>query len=274
MIQRFSFIILGLVLAGTFGAAPLLDDMELAYGSYQAGDYAAALRHYDAALTITGDPGLVAFNQGATFAAAGQHAEAALAFAQSLEDATGLRRIKAAYGQGTALTQVAADLPGRQAVTLLQQALLSFSVAIREADVVNPVEEMEAEKWKVDAEHNRSIAQALLAKKQQEPEPPAPPTNEGESDFMELLRNLRASGTTQPKQPGRNSPATGEQNTGGARTETSEAQAGKGNLPPLLDEAKSEPISPDEAMRRLDLALQRINKSLGTGSTRPGAKDW
>jgi tetratricopeptide (TPR) repeat protein len=274
MMQRFLFMVFGLVLAATLGAALMLDDLELAYRAYQAGDYVVALQHYDAALSSTTDPGKVAFDQGATLAAAERHAEAALAFAQALEDATGLRRIKAAYAQGTELTHVAAGLTGRRAITLLQQALQSFGVAIREAEAANSVDQPEAVKWKMNAEHNRLIAQTLLTKKQQEPEPPAPSIADRDSDFMELLRNLRGNGTSQPMQPGRTVPAPGEQSAGGARTETSEAQAGKGNLPPLLDESKSEPISPDEAVRRLDLALQRINKPLGTPSIKPGAKDW
>jgi tetratricopeptide (TPR) repeat protein len=274
MIQRLLLTAVGLVLAGAFGAAPLLDDMESAYRAYQAGEYTTALQHYDAALTVTTDPGLVAFNQGATLAAADRHAEAALAYAQALEDATGVRRIKAAYGQGTALTNIGADLTGRRAVTLLQQALQSFAVAIREAESADSANVSEVTKWKRDAEHNRMIAQALLAKKQQEPEPPSHAGNEGESDFMELLKNLRNSGNGQPKRPGQTLPAPGEQNNGGIGTDNSKVQAGKGNLPPLLDESRSEPISPEEAIHRLEQALQRINKPLVAGSTKPGAKDW
>lgn len=254
----------------TMGARAPEDDFVAGYRAYEEGDYEAALRHYEAALAQSPDPGLVSYQQGVVLAALGRHAEAAAAWARTLEDAQGERRLKAAYGQATALTQVAASLSGKRALRVLQQAVQLFDIVGREANEVEGLGSLPE-----DAKHNRTVAEALLAKKLKEPEPPEPPEQDLANDPNETLpdRNEPGMGERQ-NQPGgsRRSPAG---NARGAASEgNGESQAGRGNQEPQLDEDRVPPIPPEEAERRLDEVLRRLRRPMANTPKRPGVKDW
>jgi tetratricopeptide (TPR) repeat protein len=253
-------------------AAALPDDPLLeGYQAYQRGDYQTAARLFDQALRVTHDPGLAAYNQGAALAAAGRHAEAALSFRRCLEDAQGMRRLKAAYGQGTSLTETAAAMQPRAAIALLRQALASFDIALREAQTLVP-DHPQAAVIRDDAEINRRIAQDLLSRKEKEPQPQDPVYQF--PDPWEVLAHpdqwSRPGGEAAPR-PGTRTPS-GE-SEGAIPPATQETVPGKGTLPTRLDET-TEPLSREEALRRLARSMERLRQPLGPQQTKPGAKDW
>ncbi len=278
MVNRQSYSWLGVsCFALLVGAGqPIVSDARReAYQAFRQGNFELALKRYDLALSTTPDPGAVAFDQGATLAALGRHAESALAFGRCMEDAAGLRRIRAAYGQGTAMIAVAARLQGKRAVKVLQQAILLLEIALREGDAAETNVE-QASTLRSDAGHNRTIAQQLLAKKLREPEPPVPQEEETTQDPMELLSNLRenlgGNRAPQPLRPQR--PLSGQNGSGTGQANSSNTQPGRGSLPPVLDDQQTPPFSPEEAREHLEKVMQRLRKPLQSGSIIPGARDW
>ena len=178
--------------------------------------------------------------------------------------ATGLRRVKAAYGHATALTHAAHGYTGKRAVAILRQAIQSFELTKREALALP-----EAKVYFEDAEHNLAIAQALMAQKQNEPEPPEDMAEEQPTPSIpQPLNNTEGNGNNR-----RGSPLTGKNNPGEGQG-GGESQAGRGNLPPLPDEETVPPISAAEAQRRLQNLLQRLRRPLTNAPARPGSKDW
>jgi tetratricopeptide (TPR) repeat protein len=252
------------------GAGKLGDALREGNSAYLSGDYESAVRYYEAALLVTDDPGLISFNQGSALAAAGRPAQAALAFRRCLEDAAGLRRVKAAYGHGTMLTAAAANIQGQRAVAALRQAIASLEVASREAEALAG----EAEPWRADALHNRTIAEALLAKKLKEPEPPG--RQDDRIDPLEALQGAEQEGPGRPANPQPSQPRV-RQETGdgtGEAISTSQTQPGKGRLPTRLDDQETPPLTREEALARLQRAMNRLQKPLGPTVSRPGVKDW
>jgi tetratricopeptide (TPR) repeat protein len=250
--------------------SPPSEDFVAGYQAYAAGDYDAALRYYEAALSQTTDPGMVAYHQGVVLAAAGRHGEAAAAWGRTLEDAQGARRIKAAYGQATALTHSAAGMAGRRAVRVLQQALQLFDIVGREAAGVEGLGSVPE-----DAKYNRAVAEALLAKKLKEPEPPDPPEEEVTQDQSDSMIDREAQGQgDRPNQPGGGRAGAAGNRRGAPQGGGNDNQPGAGNLPPQLDEDRTPPIPPEEAQRLLDEVLRRLRRPLANTPSRPGAKDW
>lgn len=254
------------------GAEVNLDALRSGYAAYLRQEYDTAIRHYEQAVRASSDPGPLACDLGSLFAKAERYQEAATWFNRSLEDANDLRRAKSAYGLATSLTHLGNKLQGRRAVTLLQQALQSYEVALREMTGLTPEQAASILNMKADAEYNRSIAQTLLAQKQKEPEPTLPPENETPPISNDASMNEAGMGTgngsrAMPLQ-GRNNAATGNE------TGTTDSTAGRGNLPPLPDDDKAPPLSAEEAQRRLDQLMQRLRKPLTPQAGKPGTKDW
>jgi tetratricopeptide (TPR) repeat protein len=264
---------IGLLGLMQLGARLPEDEFVAGYRAYQQEDYDTALRHFHAALIHSPDPGLVAYHQGVVLAAAGRHAEAAAAWARTLEDAQGLRRWRAAYGQATALTRVASTLHGRRAVRLLQQSLQLFDQVRQEAAEAKETLE-EAQTLVANAQHNRAVAEALLAQKLKEPEPLEPPDQDITSDSIDNPRNQTDPGAgNRTLQPG--VPRRGTGNPGGAGDNGKNTNhPGKGDLPLRTGDDQMPPMSPDEANRRLDEVLRRLQRPLHGTTPRPGAKDW
>lgn len=249
-----------------------IDALRSGYTAYVRQEYDTAIRYYALALKSSPNPGPLAFDLGSVFAQAQRYQEAALWFSRSLEDASGIRRAKSAYGLATSLTHQANKLQGRRAVALLQQALQSFELTLRELAMLSHEELASAPALKVDAETNRTIALALLSQKQKEPEPPQPPEDEVPPHLTDASLNEAGGGTTNGSRAtplrGRNTSTTGNE-TGSADT-----TAGSGNLPPLPDDDQAPPLTAEEAQRRLDQLMQRLRKPLASQPGKPGTKDW
>lgn len=253
-------------------AEEMNDALRSGYTAYLRQEYDTAIRFYEQALKSSTDPGPLACDLGSLFAKAERYQEAGLWFSRSLEDAGGLRRARSAYGLATSLTHQANKLQGRRAVALLQQALQSYELALREVTMLTPEEMASIPALKPDAEYNRSIAQALLALKQKEPEPPEPPENETPPSSTDASMN-EAGGST--SNGSRATPLKDRnKSTTGNETGTSDSTAGRGNLPPLPDDDHAPPLSAEEAQRRLDQLMQRLRKPLTPQTGKPGTKDW
>lgn len=272
MVTRTSIIGILVVALMCTGSEVNLDALRSGYAAYLRQEYETAIRFYEQAVKSSSDPGPLASDLGSLFAKAERYQEAAQWFSRSLEDAGGLRRIRSAYGLATSLTHLANKLQGRRAVALLQQALQSYELALRESDTLTPEEKELIPALRADVEFNRNIAQALLAQKQKEPEPPQPPEDEVPPSSTDVSMNEAGGGTSNGSRAtplkGRNNGATGNE------TGTSDSTAGRGNLPPLPDDENAPPLSPEEAQRRLDQLMQRLRKPLTPQAGKPGTKDW
>ncbi|HQR06809.1 MAG TPA: hypothetical protein PLN21_08310 [Gemmatales bacterium] len=248
------------------------DALRSGYAAYLRAEYDTAIRYYEQAVKSSSDPGPLAGDLGSLFARAERYQEAALWFSRSLEDASGVRRARSAYGLATSLTHQGNKMQGRRAVALLQQALQSYEVALREVATLSPNEIASISTLKADAETNRSIAQALLTQKQKEPEPPQPPEDEAPPSSADVSMNEAGGGTSNGS---RAMPLNGRNSSGnGNETGTSDSTAGRGNLPPLPDNDQAPPLSAEEAQRRLDQLMQRLRKPLAPHAGKPGTKDW
>ncbi len=246
--------------------------LQAGYTAYQRQEYDTAIRSYEQALLASTDPGPIAYDLGAICAAAERYSEAATWYTRSLEDARGVRRAKSAYGLATSLTHFANRQQGRRAVALLQQALQNYELAMREWSSLNSEETSSMPTLKADAEFNRSIAQNLLVQKQKEPEPPEPPNNDMPPEATDPALTDPGTGNGNGS---RASPLNGRNNTtNGTESGTNDSTAGRGNLPPLPDDDKAPPLSPEEARRRLDQLMQRLRKPLPQHAAKPGTKDW
>ncbi|MFO0964355.1 MAG: tetratricopeptide repeat protein [Gemmataceae bacterium] len=136
------------------GAAPLpsVDDtIRRGNEAFTNQQYEEALEHYRKAELKTLDPGLVAFNQGATLYRLGRFAEAALAYERCLEDdaAPLERRQKAFYDLGAALLKQSKG----DSAPLLRRAVDAF----RSCLALDPSDA----NLKDDARYNFELAQRL-----------------------------------------------------------------------------------------------------------------
>ncbi len=260
-----------LIVFGNDPCAPLLRQGNLAFFRR---DYAVALNYYDLARTRTEDPGQVAFARGAALYHLGKFAEAEMAYRQTLEDAKGRRRAAALYGLGNSLVRQAEYLSGRVAVQKLREALDAYQACLEEcrnlgAEMCGSLPD--------DAAHNLEQAQLLLswkrteAEKATESDPQEPPTP---------IQEPRLSNpATQPQpnqQPTQRSPET--HLPGQQPRVTEQTRAGKGNLPPLLDDLSAPVLSPSEAEEYLRVHLERIHaerarRRAAQGTSSEG-RDW
>lgn len=247
------------------------DALQSGYRAYLNKDYDAAIGFYEQAMVRSSDPGRIAGDLGSILAEAGRYQDAVTAFARCLEDAQGLRRAKAAYGQATALTHVSKQLKGRRAIAVLQRALSGYEIALRELSSLSGEETGLQGDLKSSAEHNRDQARALLLEKQKEPEPP----NDSQDENTDPLLDSRLTDPNAGGGIGRGAtPLTSRNNATGTETGNSEANAGRGNLPPLPDDDQAPPLSAEEAHRRLDQLLQRLHQPMNPQPAKPGTKDW
>lgn len=246
--------------------------LQTGYAAYLRGEYDVALRNYERALLQSNEPGRIASELGAIAAEAGRYPEASLWFSRAMEDATGARRAKAAYGQATALIHVAATQPGRRGVAILKQAISLLAIATRETASLSVTEQAAIPSLLEDIQHNQSVAEALLQQKQKEPEPPG---KEDDKQDNPVEQNPASSGSGNNSKNAKQVPMNGKSDDPqGNETGTSDSTAGRGNLPPLPDDEKMPLLSRDEAERRLEQLRQRLKQPLTKQPLKPGSKDW
>src|SRR5579871_2493758 len=244
--------------------------------AFAGADFAAAAEFYSRAEESAADPGLVAFNQAATFYRLGRYREAELFYRYGREDATGLRLARLLYGLGNCLLQQAQDRDARRLKEAIQLYELCMQQEAGDGALV------------ADARHNLELARLLWLKararkdrgEQDNPErgsddePPNDPNDPGRRD------NFGRTGMLDPR--GRPESLAGAQADAGTSSAGSEQSppAGKGNLPTLPDTDELQPLSTDDAaehLRQVTARLQRereehLHQSVPAISS--NTKDW
>lgn len=211
-----------------------------------AGNPEQALELYTRAAERTNDPGQVAFNQGVALAQLGRYRDAELHFRRSLSDATGERRAKALFNLGTCLV--------KRSVGADREALVDAIEAFRQ------VLKVDAGEWAADAQHNRAIAERLLAQL------PAESRSDGSSGERKSPPDDREPAPSGGDEPGIAQPngpprPTDQPNDGRARPTDQPPPPGAGRLPPLSDAAQLQPIAPEDLDRYLKQARERITEA-------------
>jgi hypothetical protein len=281
------FAAVGLVLVAA-DSLPEIDSLvRQGIDAYEAGDLAAALRHWVKAEERTTDPGQVAFNKAAAFYRLGLDAKGVSEQARLLRDAENHyrrcskepvepRRSLALFGLANSLLKTRSDeaVALREAIRAYRDCLASGSLDAQQ---------------RADAEHNLKLAKQLWLKvratappmDQEDPDDP-PPGNSNDQH--------------KPKDPGAtqggNDPGMGPKKVGVDHqqvkapdgqnpTETNQQTPGvNSGLPPIRDDEKLTPLTAREAEAHLDQAMGRIlqeNRNHRYRTSRapaPGVKDW
>jgi tetratricopeptide (TPR) repeat protein len=236
------------------GAAGVEDRLRTGNAAYTRGDYVAALAAYDRAALGADDPGQVAFNQAAALYQLGRFDEAEQAYRRCLEDAEELRRVQAFYGLGNALARQGQELHGRAAATRLERALTAYKDCV---GIAEQFQRDDVEAVVESALHNYRLVEELLVKKRAEPDTaPDPGSNASEAEAPRTGQQAINDTPTGPAEP---NPREGTSPDQQPRT-TRETQAGKGNLPPLLDDKDAQPIDPGSALDHLRSHMDRIRR--------------
>jgi tetratricopeptide (TPR) repeat protein len=249
--------------------------------AFGRGDYLTAIAEYEKAESVTTDPAQAAFNLAAAryFLALSrsegrnsQLHEAELLYRCCL-DPDDPRHIQALYGLGTCLLQSAGSL----GVEELNQAIGCFDRCLELSQDAQLL---------AQARHNREAARLRLAQVQPAPERnpdtpnqerPRPDRSDPRSQNHEL-GDGGPQGRDRRAQRGNATPASPDGDT--PRESANQPLPGKGNLPPVPDDATQPPLSPRDAAEHLEQASRRIleeEKSYRQQRARAplaGIRDW
>jgi tetratricopeptide (TPR) repeat protein len=257
-------------------SSPSSDPDELtraANAAFARGELAEADRLYQQAGERTRDPGLVAFNRAAVFAAKGELWEAERHYLRALDDkeAPADRRAKAGYNRGVCL------LTRGGPAAVYRSAIAAFEQSLEVLPADDPLA--------ADARHNLELAKLLWLRAREKeakrprpsdlppdlfPEPPKPPELGG-SDPDPGGADATAGGPD----PGGPAGVAGNGSPAGGRK-----APGAGNLPVLLDSDQQQPLSPQDAKAHLRAHADRIaadrqkTARLLVGPERPNVRDW
>jgi tetratricopeptide (TPR) repeat protein len=254
-------------------------DVRRGNAAYVEGDFEAALDHYAAAARTTTDPGRVAFNRAAALYQLGRHAEAADHYRQALEDAAGPRRVRALYGLANALAHQGHRRPGRDGLALLREAIRSYQACLALEGRLPPEEAAQCSGVWDDARANLQVVEPLLLRQPADPSPPPPstrPEGPGPATSPDAAGPDGAGGEPGPDGRRPNPGAPSAVPPGATPEESREGQAGKGNLPPLLDDKDAPPLAPDQAAEHLRRQLDRIRRDRAQPPPAggPASKSW
>ena len=264
-------------LPGIADATDTILTINLDGATYRVSAYALAEAQYTAAEELTADPGLVAFNKGATGFRRGDWIAAEAHFTRCLDDRAcpADRRAKALYNRGVCLVR-------RGGLTELRAAIVSFEwcLASPAADAA----------LTADARHNLEIAKLLWnearARASKKPTPNDPPENPPDPPQPDPKPPDQGTGNEQPGQDTNpQSPTDIDQQTGlprqGANAKKTERKTpGKGTLPVNVGGAELPPRTPDEVREFLKKEAVRLAKDrrsvaeLVAPPERPNVKDW
>ncbi len=216
-------------------------------------EYPQAADCYQRAEERAGDPGLVAFNEGAALYRMGQYREAIARYERCLNDATGARRARALFGLGNSLLHQG----GSDGQRPLERAIACYRACLRQ-DGADP-DLLE------DATHNLELAKLLWLQARpdehnrsqdqsddQDPTRPQSPRPQPSLDPGELGDGGRRPDQGQDRvqaqpQPGRQPIPTDDQGAAGA-----------GQLPPIPDKDELVPLDPEAAAEHLRRAGERL----------------
>ncbi|MGF1583575.1 MAG: hypothetical protein ACFCD0_30015 [Gemmataceae bacterium] len=271
--RHWFFVVVSLVLLGSSGAESSNDLVRAANSAVAENRLEDALVLYTQAERRTTDPGLVAFNKAAILYRLERYREAERHYERALAGAKGVRMAKSYYGLGTAKLRLSEGTEAQ----VLSHAVECF----RLCRAVSPLPKDLRKK----ADSNLELARVLLAKARAN----LANKKEPKQDGNDKTQNNNSDPDSKPEENG------GPQNTEGQAEPTKTKETGKkaegkneedappipgkGNLPPLADDDKLQPIDPEDARRYLEQMLRRIEqqreKEDGTSrQSSSGVKDW
>jgi tetratricopeptide (TPR) repeat protein len=257
---------------------------------FERGDYHAALECYARAMDESSDPGQVAFNAAAAHYQLGDYSNAELNYRRSLEDAPGARKVRALYGLGNALAQQGRLRRGRHAIALLQAAIENYQSCQPAAAAIPPLEQDAVRETLENADFNRNLVKMILKQKLADAVNDTAPPNDEKSDERPI--DDRPSDTAHSRdRPRNNAESNGQKGSressggeplpphAGQPQSSDETQPGKGNLPPLSDDAHADPLDPEQALDYLQRNLDRIRRERSRRATTQdnnvkGLRDW
>jgi tetratricopeptide (TPR) repeat protein len=260
------------ITAAALNAAPAADPDDLlrrATSAYDRGDFAAALDLCTRAEERSHDPGLVAYDKAAALYRLGHYRDAELHFRRCLDDAAGARRAGACYNLGNCLVQLA---QGRD-TKALTEAVRWYEQCLQRPDVDADL--------RASAEYNLEVAKLFLIEAQKKKEGRDSDAGENGND-----PGAMKPGPTQPGADDLNTkpqPGTmgSDEQPGQQPLPTDQPPPpGVGNLPPIPDRDETVALSPEDALRYLQQAADRIQQERRAherqtikGPAR-GVKDW
>jgi Ca-activated chloride channel homolog len=266
--------VVALVLMALAGAAPQVENL-LRQGNeaFHNKDYAAALKYYEQAEDIAADPGLVAFNKGATLIRLGRIREAELCYLRCLQDREILpeRRLRSLYDLGTALLQRGADTKDAGA---LHRAVDCFELCFKEATG--------DQAFLGDVEHNLELARILWVKVRAETKAPDD-SSLNPKEFSDPRQRLMHQGAGDDFGSGHKdlSGGAGERGQPGEKDAAGidKDMPGAGTVETLPDTDQLQPLDPADARELLAREIRRIEREQAQGPGRVQAvnskvKDW
>jgi hypothetical protein len=268
-------------------AAPVEIEDQVRRGNraFEEGDYAVAVKAYEAAELRTPDPGQVAYNKATAlyhwarksdgvdrikrFAAAADH------YRRCGTDDESRRRLLARFGLACSLLQTSAD----EAVSLRE------AIACLRACLADPTFD---EALAADARHNLQLAKLMLAALGAEGDPPRDDERDRDQNNSKPpggMNEDEQKGQDGDPMHGRGDP-TGEKRpvqdrTGQRPIRTNERAPGQGDdMPPVRDDDKLPPLSVRDAEAHLEQAMEKILGARRAYRLRPprpataANKDW
>jgi Ca-activated chloride channel homolog len=266
--------IVALVVVVLAGAAPQVENL-LRQGNeaFHNKDYAAALKFYEQAEDIAADPGLVAFNKGATLIRLGRLREAELCYLRCLQDreAPPERRLRSLYDLGTVLLQRGADNKDAGA---LHRAVECFESCFKE--------KTGDQAFLGDVEHNLELARMLWFKVRAEAKALDDP-GLNPKEFADPRQRLMHQGAGDDFGSGQKDPSggagergqPGEKDTPGSDKD----MPGTGTVETLPDTDQLQPLDPADARELLAREIRRIERDQAQAPGRVPSengkvKDW
>jgi Mg-chelatase subunit ChlD/tetratricopeptide (TPR) repeat protein len=241
--------------------------------AYQRKDYAAALKSYEQAEFSASDPGLVAFNKGATLVRLGRLREAELCYLRCLQDGEvpAERRLRALYYLGTTLLQRGSET--RDAVILFR-AVECFERAANGASGDQELRD--------DAEHNLELARILwlqvraTAKALDPPELPPNELNDPRNNPFPKGK-FGEGGNLIKERVGSDADRGQSSEKDGSTTEKD--VPGSGTVDTLADSDELQPLDIHDARHLLAREIRRIERDQAEGprqvpSENRNVKDW
>jgi tetratricopeptide (TPR) repeat protein len=245
-------------------AAPRQEPEELvrqANAAFDRQEFDAAVKLYTDAEGTIDNPGLVSFNKGAALYRLGRFRDAQQHFQRCLDEADPSRRPAMLYNLGNCLLQQAqagGDL------SLFREAVDAFARCLRQEAIQLELRD--------SARHNLELTkllwlQARLAHpNQQEKDPgsdpnPEPPKQDKSSQDQEKTpEGADPTPGTKPKQVAEKKSKVDKKEGKEKAIETEDRMPGKGNIPPPPDDATLKKMSPEDAIKNIDSAVERIRE--------------
>ncbi len=272
-----SRLVFGLVVLLLMGAA-LEEWVRKGNAAFERGDYETAVAFYELAEGRIGDPGLAAFNKAAALYQLRDYARASEQYAAALEDAGGVRRVKALYGLGNAQVQLGRDAFGTQALEPLALAVRHYQDCLREEAQLEPKDREICRETFDHARANLQVAEAILAKKRRERPPDASTGQDREPNAGEPGDERTPDGGPGGRKPQRVGRAPGKPVDPGEAADLGgdSHRPGAGNLTTQLTGGVT--LDASRALEHLQETMSRLRsdraRALSSVLESCGARDW